>query len=114
MEPFLARGGLFKVRRQRVQIFTRWTRPLISRVCLWTLALKRVLVWRLEWLTLLPLIPAFKQISQRIVDKSLSGESGLKPLGDQFNTRANPLTTTTTARVFPLFPVRPERVEGSP
>jgi hypothetical protein len=25
------------------------------------------LVWRLEWLTLLPAIPAFRQISQRIV-----------------------------------------------
>ena len=62
-----ARGGLFNVRRQRVHIFTRCTLPLISSVCLWTLALNRVLVWRLEWLTLLPDIPAFKQMSHRIV-----------------------------------------------
>jgi hypothetical protein len=42
-------------------------------VCLWTLALNRVLVCRLEWLTLLPLIPDFKQMSHLMVEPSHSG-----------------------------------------
>ena len=45
-------------RKHRLQILTLMYLPSWNRVCLWTLALKRVLVWRLEWLTLLPLIPA--------------------------------------------------------
>ena len=50
-------------RRQRLQIFTLIALPSWNKVCLWTLALNLVLVWRLEWLTLFPLIPDFRQIS---------------------------------------------------
>lgn len=60
---FRARGGLCIVRRQRVQILTLLTFPSINSVCLCTFALKRVLVCRIEWLTLLPLIPDFRQTS---------------------------------------------------
>ena len=59
-------GDLWRERRHRLHILTFTGVPSRSMVCLWTLALKRVLVCRLEWLTLLPLIPDFKQIWQRI------------------------------------------------
>ena len=65
-------GDLWRERRQRLQILTVTGVPSRSRVCLWTLALKRVLVCRLEWLTLLPLIPDFRQIWQRITIISLT------------------------------------------
>ena len=44
-------------RRQRVQILTLTCLPSRNSDCLWTFAKKRVLVCRLEWLTLLPDIP---------------------------------------------------------
>ena len=60
-------GDLCRDRKQRLQILTLTDLPSWNRVCLCTLALKRVLVCRLEWLTLLPLIPDLKQISHLIV-----------------------------------------------
>ena len=45
-------GDLCSERRQRLQILTVTGVPPRSKVCLWTLALNRVLVCRLEWLTL--------------------------------------------------------------
>ena len=62
VRAFLPRGGLYMVRRHREHIFTRVGFPSIASVCLWTLAFHRVLVLRLEWLTLLPYIPAFPHI----------------------------------------------------
>jgi hypothetical protein len=54
---------LWWVLKQRVHTFTlRWL-PLRLRVCLWMLGMNRVLVRRLEWLTLLPDMPIFPQIS---------------------------------------------------
>ena len=50
-----------------MQILTFTDLPSRTSVCLWTFAKNLVLVCRLEWLTLLPVIPDLKQISQRIV-----------------------------------------------
>ena len=63
---------LFRDRKHRLQIFTFTFLPSWCRVCLCTLAMKRVFVWRLEWLTLLPLIPDLRQISHLITDISSS------------------------------------------
>ena len=59
-KAFRTLGDLWRERRQRLHILTVTGVPSRSRVCLWTLALKRVLVCRLEWLTLLPLIPGLQ------------------------------------------------------
>ena len=64
---FLNLGDLLTERRQRVHIFTLIFLPSRNTVCLWTLALNKVLVCRLEWLTLLPVIPDFKQISHLMI-----------------------------------------------
>ena len=59
---FLPRGSLYIVRKQREQILTRVGLPSMTNVCLCTFAIQRVLVLRLEWLTLLPVMPDFLQI----------------------------------------------------
>ena len=73
---FRTLADLFRDRKHRLQIFTFTFLPSWCRVCLCTLAMKRVLVWRLEWLTLLPLIPDLRQISHLITDKSSSANAG--------------------------------------
>ena len=57
------REDLCNDRRHRVQILTLTCLPSRNSDSLWTFAKKRVLVWRLEWLTLLPDIPALRQSS---------------------------------------------------
>ena len=59
---------MWRVLRHRVQILTRVGVPLTDIVSLWVLGRKRVLVRRLEWLTLLPDIPTLLQISHLISD----------------------------------------------
>ena len=51
-------------RRQRVQTFTRFTSPSTSARTDWILGFQAALVWRLEWLTLLPLITPLPHTSQ--------------------------------------------------
>ena len=60
-------GDLCNDRKQRLHILTLYCLPSWIKVCLCTLALNRVLVCRLEWLTLLPLIPDFRQSSHLII-----------------------------------------------
>lgn len=59
---YLTRAGLYWLRMHRVQAFTRTRSPLITMVARWTLGSQRVLVRRLEWLTLWPLPPTLPQI----------------------------------------------------
>jgi hypothetical protein len=51
-------------RRQRVQTLTRFTSPSTIARTDWMLGFHAALVWRLEWLTLLPLITPLPQTSQ--------------------------------------------------
>ena len=60
-------GDLCSERKHLLQILTLYWLPSCINVCLWTLALNRVLVCRLEWLTLLPLIPDLRQSSHLII-----------------------------------------------
>lgn len=62
---------MWRVRRHRVQILTRVGVPFIVIVCLWVLGRKRVLVRRLEWLTLFPDIPTLRQTSHFMRDPFL-------------------------------------------
>ena len=59
---YLTREGLYWLRMHRVQAFTRTRWPLITIVARWTLGSQRVLVRRLEWLTLWPLPPTLPHI----------------------------------------------------
>ena len=56
------------VLRHLVQILTRFGAPFTVIVSLWVLGRKRVLVRRLEWLTLFPDIPTLPQTSHFMID----------------------------------------------
>ena len=60
------------VRKQRVHTYSLEVTPLISTFTLWTLALKVRLVWRLEWLTLFPLVLPLPHITQTLLIISTS------------------------------------------
>jgi hypothetical protein len=56
------------VRRHREQTCIRWGNPLRIRVTVWMLGFHCRLVWRIEWLTLCPLIGFLPQMSHLAID----------------------------------------------